>query len=164
MGYIYKITNNINGKIYIGQTIGTIEKRFAEHKNAAKNGCRYALHRAIRKYGIENFSIEEIEQCPIEELDNKEQYWISFYDSYSHGYNMTIGGSAVRKPPLNEEKKQQILDLYINTNDSIKDISKEVKAPAFAVSKVLHENNIDVHKNQYMIIQNWQKHIWKYKI
>lgn len=72
MGYIYKITNNINGKIYIGQTIGAIEKRFAEHKNAAKNGCRYALHRVIRKYGIENFSIEEIEQCPIEELDNKE--------------------------------------------------------------------------------------------
>lgn len=59
---------------------------------------------------------------------------------------MTIGGSAVRKPPLSEEKKQQILDLYINTNDSIKDISKEVKVSAFAVSKILHENNIDVHK------------------
>lgn len=61
MGYIYKITNNINSKVYIGQTIGTIEKRFNEHKRAAIKGCHYALHRAIKKYGIDNFSVEEIE-------------------------------------------------------------------------------------------------------
>lgn len=96
MGYIYKITNNINSKVYIGQTIGTIEKRFNEHKRAAIKGCQYALHRAIRKYGIDNFSVEEIEQCPTEELDNREQYWISFYDSYYQGYNMTIAAAPLK--------------------------------------------------------------------
>lgn len=173
MGYIYKITNNINGRVYIGQTIGTIEKRFNEHKRDAIKGCQYALHRAMRKYGIDNFSVEEIEQCSTEELDDREQYWISFYDSYYQGYNMTIGGSAFRKPPLSEEKKQQILDLYINTNDSIKDISKEVDVSAFTVSKVLHENNIDVHKKPmydysklakaYLEIQNVNEVGRKYK-
>lgn len=94
MGYIYKITNNINGNVYIGQTTGTIEKRFNEHKRDAIKGCQYALHRAMRKYGIDNFSIEEIEECLAEELNDREIYWISFYDSYYQGYNMTIGGSA----------------------------------------------------------------------
>lgn len=173
MSYIYKITNNINGKVYIGQTIGTIEKRFNEHKRDAIKGCQYSLHRAMRKYGIDNFSVEEIEQCLTEALDDREQYWISFYDSYYQGYNMTIGGSAFRKPPLSEEKKQRILDLYINTNDSIKDISKEVDVSAFTVSKVLHENNIDVHKKPmydysklakaYLEIQNVNEVGRKYK-
>ena len=173
MGYIYKITNNINGKVYIGQTIGTIEKRFNEHKRDAIKGCQYSLHRAMRKYGIDSFSVEEIEECPEEELNDREIYWISFYDSYYQGYNMTIGGSAFRKPPLSEEKKQQILDLYINTNDSIKDISKEVDVSAFTVSKILHENNIDVHKKPmydyselaqaYLEIQNVNEVSRKYK-
>ena len=173
MGYIYKITNNINGNVYIGQTTGTIEKRFNEHKRDAIKGCQYALHRAMRKYGIDNFSIEEIEECLAEELNDREIYWISFYDSYYQGYNMTIGGSAFRKPPLNKEKKQQILDLYINTNNSVKDISKEVDVSYFTVSKVLHENNIDVHKKpkydyselakSYSEIQNLNEVSRKYK-
>lgn len=147
MGYIYKITNNINGKVYIGQTTRTIKIRFNEHKDSAEKGYHYSLYCAMRKYGIENFSVEEIEQCSTEELDDREQYWISFYDSYHNGYNMTLGGSAVRKkPPLTEEQKQQILDLYVNINDSIKDISEKIDNSMSSVSQFLHENNIDVRK------------------
>ena len=68
-GNIYKITNLINNKIYIGQTINPISQRWSAHKSHAKNGSTHKLGRAIRKYGEENFKIELISQYPTEELD-----------------------------------------------------------------------------------------------
>lgn len=89
--FIYKISNNINNKVYIGQTIRPIEERFKRHINDAIN---YILDthfaRAIRKYGKENFYIEEIDRANNqEELNLKEQYWIRYYDSINNGYNET---------------------------------------------------------------------------
>ena len=89
--FIYKISNNINSKVYIGQTIRPIEERFKRHINDATN---YILDthfaRAIRKYGKENFHIEEIDKANNqEELNLKEQYWIRYYDSINNGYNET---------------------------------------------------------------------------
>ena len=76
---IYKIINNINGKIYVGQSID-IKERWKQHLYKAYNekelGYNSAIHQAFRKYGYENFSFEIIEECEIEELDNKECYWI----------------------------------------------------------------------------------------
>lgn len=94
---IYKITNKINGKIYIGQTIRTLKERWKNHKEQAKSGkrCR-AIHHAIRKYGIENFTVEQIDLAVSqEELNEKERYWIEFYDSTNRdkGYNLTDGGN-----------------------------------------------------------------------
>ena len=87
---IYKIENLLNGKVYIGQSI-EIEVRFAKHKNAKDNFC---IHKAIRKYGIENFSFKILEECLEKELDEKEKYWIDKYDSLiPKGYNMIPGGS-----------------------------------------------------------------------
>lgn len=91
---IYKITNLINGKIYIGQSVD-IKKRWRQHKrNSQIKGREYDkyLYRAFRKYGLENFSFEVIEECNEDLLDEKEQYYISYYDSYNNGYNMTQGG------------------------------------------------------------------------
>ena len=65
-GIIYKITNIINNKVYIGQTVNTIKQRWNKHCHS--NGCR-SLYNAILKYGKENFNIEIIETLPIEELD-----------------------------------------------------------------------------------------------
>lgn len=91
---IYKIENLLNGKVYIGQSVN-IEKRWQDHKNRAKSHtASYTITNAMNKYGIDNFSFEVIEQCPIEELDSKEQYWIAYYDSYKNGYNETIGGGG----------------------------------------------------------------------
>lgn len=91
---IYKITNKINGKVYIGQTIQSIKRRWNEHCGK-ENYCRL-LHRAIQKYGKENFTIERIDHAHSrDELDNKEIFWIKFYDSINRdkGYNLLGGGN-----------------------------------------------------------------------
>lgn len=96
---IYKITNNINNKIYIGKAFD-IQRRWSEHKVAINNpNKQYHLYRAMRKYGIENFSMEIIEECPIDNdiLYEREQYWINYYDSYNKGYNQTLGGEGTIK-------------------------------------------------------------------
>lgn len=118
MNYIYKVTNLINNKIYIGLTRKTIQQRWSEHVCSAYNNqhlkdYNFLLHKAIRKYGKENFVIEEIEKVPDEQdLQKKEQYWISFYnccilEEDGNGYNMTYGGEG--SPYIN---KQKVFDLW----------------------------------------------------
>lgn len=89
--YIYKITNNINQKVYIGQSIRPVEDRFKRHISDAKNNILDThFCRAIRKYGEENFSIEIIDTAQTQhELNHKEQYWIRYYNSIMNGYNET---------------------------------------------------------------------------
>lgn len=88
LGVIYKITNNIDGKAYIGQTIN-LKERKRNHRNAKDD---YSIHKAIRKYGFENFSWEILEECPKERLNEREIYWIAYYNTYNDGYNETKGG------------------------------------------------------------------------
>lgn len=89
---IYCFTNKINNKKYIGQSIN-IEKRFLEHFNHSKNpnanGYNSKFYRALRKYGIDNFDFEIIEELPYESLNERETFWITYYDSYNNGYNST---------------------------------------------------------------------------
>lgn len=98
LGYIYKITNIVNNKIYIGQTVRTIAQRWYNHKHIAnKNLSNKHLYVAMRKYGIDNFKIEEIDSAETKiDLDNKEMYWIDFYHTTdpSFGYNIGKGGEA----------------------------------------------------------------------
>lgn len=98
-GYIYKITNNFNDKIYIGQTARDIDTRFAEHCSEIRGHSR--LHNAIQKYGWRNFKIEEIEKIPLSKLDEREIYWIKYYDSTNKekGYNITKGGNNANFHP-----------------------------------------------------------------
>lgn len=104
---IYKITNNINDKIYIGQTTQALEKRWWQHCHDKKGYCR-ALANAIAKYGPENFTVEQIDvACTRDELDRKEIYWIKFYDSMNHkkGYNLLGGGNH---PVFSEETRKKL--------------------------------------------------------
>ena len=89
--WIYKITNIQNNKIYIGQSIRPIEDRFHRHINDALNNILDThFARAIRKYGKNSFTIEEIDSANSqEELTQKEQYWIQYYNSVQEGYNET---------------------------------------------------------------------------
>ena len=89
---IYKIENQINHKVYIGQSI-EIERRFEKHKNAYLHNQKWLIYKAFAKYGLQNFSFDIIEECDRDKLDEREIYWIAFYDSYNNGYNMTIGGA-----------------------------------------------------------------------
>ena len=105
VGYIYKIYNDVNEKVYIGQTSCTVEKRWIEHLKTAKKTEKYhySIHKAINKYGVEHFNIEciEILYCETKQqlslsLDEQEIYWISFYNSYMNGYNETTGGKTIQ--------------------------------------------------------------------
>lgn len=94
MGYIYKITNDVTNKVYIGKTTSAIEKRYKEHIKQSKYNNKYHLYRAMNKYGLEHFHIEEIEECLSDKLSEREKYWIKYYDSFKNGYNMTMGGDG----------------------------------------------------------------------
>ena len=89
-GYIYLITNDVDDKKYVGQTSRDIDVRFDEHIYDESNS---AIHAAIVKYGRQHFSIKEIEKIPISQLDEREIYWIAYYDTYKNGYNKTPRGS-----------------------------------------------------------------------
>ena len=98
-GAIYKITNLINGKMYIGQTTKLyINNRWCEHKNNARNGERSYLYNAIRKYGENNFEFKVLlSKIPIDKLDFYEQLWIKKLNTRSpNGYNLTDGGGGTR--------------------------------------------------------------------
>ena len=108
---IYKIENKINHHIYIGQSVH-IYSRWKYHKYEGHWINNY-LYNAFKKYGIENFDFSIIEIVPPNKdiLNEREKYWIKYYDSYNNGYNLTEGGdsSTVKK---------------ILTEDEIKDIRK----------------------------------------
>jgi group I intron endonuclease len=96
IGKIYLIRNKINGKGYVGQTTHLITKRWSQHKYQARNGKDALLGKAIRKYGIENFTIQEVVKCDVLLLNDLEIHYIKFYGTYAptgHGYNLTEGST-----------------------------------------------------------------------
>jgi group I intron endonuclease len=94
---IYKITNLVNGKIYIGQTVGTMEDRWSDHSRPCrgKNKNRSAVAQAISKYGKENFTMTQIDSADtLDELNTKEIKYIAQFNSLSpNGYNLLVGGN-----------------------------------------------------------------------
>ena len=109
MGFIYKITNNINQKSYIGKTERSIQIRYKEHLRH-KDYLDLPLYRAFNKYGVENFTITQIEECENKDLDDREIYWINFYKTYLNGYNCTAGGEGGIK--TYEEDIEEIIARY----------------------------------------------------
>ena len=110
---IYKIVNLVNGKIYVGQSIN-IQKRWYQHRSDYnKDGGCPILYAAIRKYGIENFSFEVIEECSLELLDEREKYWISKMNTLvPNGYNIALGGAQRGNTLYNyEELAKSYLEL-----------------------------------------------------
>lgn len=105
---IYKITNTLTNKIYIGQSID-IEKRWEAHKLTINNSNIEAyereLYKDMRIFGLNNFSFEIIEECSFEELNEKEKYWIQYFNSYEEGYNNTRGGSGTLKYDYDKVKE-----------------------------------------------------------
>lgn len=90
---IYKITNKLNNHSYIGLST-KVEERWKYHQSSynQQRESYKSLYKAFEKYGIENFTFEILEECSIQELGEKEKYYIAKYDTYKNGYNMTTGG------------------------------------------------------------------------
>lgn len=134
MAVIYKITNKENNKVYIGQTIQKPELRWYHHLEEASLGSNLKFHRALRKYGKDSFNWEIIETVEPEKLNEREKYWISFYDSYKNGYNSTLGGD---KPPRNDI---QIICLETNKiYQSAAEASRETGINACHISECARE-------------------------
>ena len=116
---IYKCTNEINGKTYIGFTHKSLTKRIIEHKSSAKNGSDYLLHKAIRKYGIDSFKWESLYESFDKEfiLFTMENYFIMENNSYfetGFGYNMTFGGQGGMLGKKHTEQTKDKLKLARN--------------------------------------------------
>lgn len=112
---IYKITNLVNGKSYIGQSI-CIEDRWNKEKARAFRPTYEKYHKtlfcAFRKYGLDNFSFEILEECPAEQLNKREQYYVELYDSYFNGYNETLGGQNGNQGNSIKLSVEQVLEIY----------------------------------------------------
>lgn len=143
-GLIYKITNNINNKIYIGKTLhSSIEERFQEHKkDYNKKRCeKRPLYDAMLKYGIEHFTIELVEKVPIELLSEREIYWIEFYNSYKNGYNATYGGEGKQLYDYNA------IVTGFNSGKLIKELAIEFGCCADTISQALKLANVNSSTN-----------------
>ena len=138
MAYIYKITNDINDKIYIGKTELSVEQRFKAHCSDAfrERNEKRPLYAAMRKYGIEHFQCEKIEET--NNPEEREKYWIEFYNSYGEGYNATLGGDG--KSYINQS---DILSLW-NQGLGCGQIALQTKHDAGWISKILLQNNISI--------------------
>ena len=138
MAYIYKIVNDINNKIYIGKTNFNIHKRFKEHCKDAfcDSKEKRPLYAAMRKYGIEHFHIELVEETnnPIE----REIYWIEQFHSYHNGYNATKGGDGKQI-----YDHQQILEA-LKINPRPIEIAELFGCCVDIVYNIAHENNIKI--------------------
>lgn len=143
MSYIYKITNDINDKIYIGKTAFSIQKRFQEHcSDAFRERCeKRPLYTAMRKYGVEHFFVEEIEQCDDSLAADREAYWIGVYEAYSKGYNATLGGDG-KFLYDHEAIKQRLLEFPY-----AKLVAQEFGCCTDTVCNIAHAENIQLKQS-----------------
>lgn len=146
-GFIYKIINLINNKVYIGQTVNSLEQRFIEHKSHWKNNYNSSnrpLYNAFSKYGIENFQIELVEKVEQSNLNNREKYWIKYYDSYNNGYNATWGGDSTILYDYNK-----IVELY-NIKQNMSEVARIIGCQWATVSRALKSAGLEKTKKLKM--------------
>lgn len=140
---IYKIENQINGKVYIGQSVN-ITKRWQEHRSRAFNSSdrcyNLYLYKAIRKYGLNNFSFEILEECPESELNSREIFYISLFNSSNkdNGYNLTKGGASILKYNYEE--------IYQSWNKGLtcKELQEKFQCSSGVISNALRSHNVSI--------------------
>lgn len=146
-GKIYKIVNKVNHKIYIGCTINSLEKRFYEHLyRCFKTDYKSKLYNSIKKYGVENFVIELVEECDLDILYETEMKYVQKFDSYNNGLNSTYGGEGCLG--------------YIHTPEIRKKISEGTKNGNSHRGKTYEElygDRAEEEKNKRKISSVWGK-------
>ena len=153
LAYIYKISNDINQKVYIGKTECDVTKRWKEHcREYKKDRCKNRpLYRAMNKYGVDKFHIETIEETDDPEI--REIYWIGHYDSYHNGYNATRGGDG---------KKYLDYDAIVSTYLKLQNITETALVhgvSADGVTEALIAKHIQIKKSSDVIREKLQKKV-----
>lgn len=154
MGHIYCITNIINGKRYIGKTTNTVEQRFKEHQRDSQkdNTQNRPLYNAFKKYGIENFIVEELEQVDNSMLSEREIYWINELETYgSKGYNASKGGDG---KILYDYK--EIIQLA-NLGYTVTQITEKIGCCKDIVYKVVKAHGIKLRKSHSKLVAQYDK-------
>ena len=143
-GFIYKITNKINGKSYIGQTIQNVKERFYQHcaTKCSQAILNMVIHKAINKYGKSNFTIEVIEEVESANLNDRERYWIRYYDSYNNGYNSTEGGQDGIKLFKNLDTESIVREY--KSGKSLREIGRLFNVDKQTIKDLLVRNNINL--------------------
>ena len=161
-GFIYKITNTINGKSYIGQTIQNVKERFYQHcvTKCSKAVSNMAIHRAIKKYGKSNFTVEVIEEIDSTNLNDRERYWIRYYDSYNNGYNSTEGGQDGIKLFKNLDTESIVREY--KSGKSLREIGRLFNVDKQTIKDLLVRNNINLRTTRtYKLSQKDREDIIK---
>lgn len=142
-GFIYVIINDVNGKQYVGKTTDSIEIRFKKHLiEYNRSRCeKRPLYAAMNKYGIEHFTIKQIEECSLDILNEREQFWIQTLDTFHNGYNATHGGDGSQLYDYDTFIKEY------NEGLTIEEISFLHQCDVSTIRKVLVKNNINTKIN-----------------
>lgn len=159
MAFIYKITNDINQRIYIGMTERTIKERFKEHCQEYKRerAEKRPLYSAMKKYGIEHFHVELVEET--DNPEEREQYWIEFYNSYKEGYNATLGGDG--RSHINQDEIEKILEAY-NRLGTVVAVKRETGHDVSCISRLLKQAGVQVVTSQEISRKKLSKSITQY--
>lgn len=161
-GFIYKITNKINGKSYIGQTIQDVKERFYQHcaTKCSQAILNMVIHKAINKYGKSNFTIEVIEEIESTNLNDRERYWIKYYDSYNNGYNSTEGGQDGIKLFKNLDTESIVREY--KSGKSLREIGRLFNVDKQTIKDLLVRNNINLRTTRtYKLSQKDREDIIK---
>ena len=162
MAYIYKITNTINGKSYVGQTVYSLEKRFADHvKDSTKSAhSKRPLYKAMLKYGHAAFTIEALEelQADPELLNNREIYWITKLHTYCKdplgpGYNATLGGGSKML-----YDRSAIIE-FLHENNCVKEAAVAFNCTTDTISDIAKAANITVKASTELVKELYSKPI-----
>jgi group I intron endonuclease len=177
MRHIYTFKNLANDKIYVGQTKHP-ERRELEHLKNARQGVEGRLYWAIRKHGEENFLFEVIENCEDDITNQREEFWITYFDSFENGYNSTTGGDHYKlseeakkkiglaaRRPMSEEQKQKLREVNKgkkpppHSEETLRKMSESMKGKNTGPKSEEHRRKLSEARRKWKLTEEQKKKI-----